>query len=130
MGGLVLLPKDFNASYDDKPYEEKLEHYNAQNILVRSLHPLAYENNPSFRRLIDEKGLSFTHYPDGYPPAEIEERQQLYRQLCQLIWDPAAIGLPEAAPAEIDKASVDVTSVEDVRSLVASLVNAGPIRTQ
>lgn len=41
MGGLVLLPKDFNASFGDLPYEKKLPHYNAQNILVRSLHPLA-----------------------------------------------------------------------------------------
>ena len=129
MGGLVLLPKDFNASYGDLPYDEKLDHYNAQNILVRSLHPLAYENNPSFRRLIDAAGLPFKPYPGVYPPAAIEERQQLYRQLCQLIWDPGAIGLPVAAPIEVDEASVDVASVEDVRSLLASLVKAGPIRT-
>ena len=41
-GGLVLLPKDFNASYGGMPYKEKVEHYLGQNLLARSLHPGAY----------------------------------------------------------------------------------------
>ena len=50
IGGLLLLPKSFNASYGDLPYEDKLPHYNSQNLLARSLHPLCYEHNPGFLR--------------------------------------------------------------------------------
>ena len=50
IGGLLLLPKSFNASYGDLPYEEKLPHYNTQNLLARSLHPQCYEHNPGFLR--------------------------------------------------------------------------------
>jgi hypothetical protein len=39
IGALLLLPKSFNASYGDLPYQEKLSHYNSPNLLARSLHP-------------------------------------------------------------------------------------------
>lgn len=42
IGGLLLLPKSFNASYGDLSYEKKLPHYNTQNLLARSLHPQCY----------------------------------------------------------------------------------------
>ncbi len=42
-GGLLLLPKSFNASFGALPYAEKLKHYNAQNLLVRSLNPQAFD---------------------------------------------------------------------------------------
>lgn len=48
IGGLLLLPKSFNASYNDDPYELKLPHYFKQNILAASLNPKAYEKNPGF----------------------------------------------------------------------------------
>ncbi len=95
MGGLVLLPKDFNASFGDLPYGEKVHHYNAQNSLVRSLHPMAYENNPSFLKLVSDAGLPFTAYPNEFEPEAIDQRQGLYRQICELVWDPAAIGIDE-----------------------------------
>jgi hypothetical protein len=41
IGGLLLLPKSFNASYGDLPYGEKREHYDSQNLLARSLHEQA-----------------------------------------------------------------------------------------
>ena len=37
IGGLLLLPKAFNASFGDLAYENKLPHYNSQNLLARSL---------------------------------------------------------------------------------------------
>ena len=46
IGGLLLLPKSFNASYGDLPYAEKREHYVGQNLLARSLHEQAYDHNP------------------------------------------------------------------------------------
>ena len=51
IGGLLLLPKSFNASYGDLPYAEKREHYLGQNLLARSLHEQAYDHNPGFRAL-------------------------------------------------------------------------------
>ena len=35
IGGLLLLPKSFNAAYGDMTYVEKLPHYNTQNLLAR-----------------------------------------------------------------------------------------------
>ena len=93
IGGLLLLPKDFNASYGADKYEEKVKHYNSQNLLARSLHPLAYENNPSFSGFMEETGLPFKPYPDGFTKSDIEERQDLYRQICERIWDPDKLGL-------------------------------------
>src|SRR6185369_1723728 len=43
IGGLLLLPKSFNASYGDLPYAEKREHYAGQNVLARSLHERTYD---------------------------------------------------------------------------------------
>ena len=59
IGGLLLLPKSFNASYGDLPYAEKREHYDGQNLLARSLHPQAYDHNPGFLRFIQEQSLPF-----------------------------------------------------------------------
>jgi hypothetical protein len=92
-GDLLLLPKDFNASYGDMAYERKLEHYNAQNSLARSLHPLAYVNNPSFLRAIREYDLPFEPHPNTFTKAGIGERQGLYQQLAEIIWDPARLGI-------------------------------------
>lgn len=93
LGGLLLLPKDFNASYGDMAYEQKVEHYNSQNPLARSLHPMAYENNPSFLRLCETYELPFKPYPSSFAKSAIDERQELYRALAEIIWDPARHGL-------------------------------------
>jgi hypothetical protein len=92
-GGLLLLPKSFNASYGSLPYEEKREHYNTQNLLARSLHPLAYENNPGFLRFVRESGLPFKPY-DHFGRAELEERCELYCRLAELVWNPEEIAAP------------------------------------
>lgn len=93
VGALLLLPKDFNASFGDKPYDQKVEHYYGQNPLARSLNPTAYENNPSFMRLCRNHALSFKAYPTTFHKADIDERQELYRQLAGIVWDPARLGL-------------------------------------
>lgn len=87
IGGLLLLPKSFNASYGDLPYKEKLPHYNSQNLLARSLHPQAYEHNPGFRRFVDESGLPF-HSHEHFKQVDIEKRGELYRLLAKRIWNP------------------------------------------
>jgi len=87
IGGLLLLPKSFNASYGDLTYEEKLPHYNTQNLLARSLHPQCYEHNPGFLRFVEESGLPFKAYPH-FRKADLEERAVLYHQLAERIWNP------------------------------------------
>jgi hypothetical protein len=99
-GALLLLPKEINAAFRDDPYSLKAEHYRAQNLLARSLHPLCYERNPSFRRFVVRNGLAdhFRAYPHTFGITSITERQRLYRALCERIWDPERLGLTPAAP--------------------------------
>jgi len=87
IGGLLLLPKSFNASYGDLPYAEKREHYDSQNLLARSLHERAYEHNPGFRRFIDESGLPFRAHAE-FRKADLDARQVLYQRLAERIWSP------------------------------------------
>ncbi|EGX7688133.1 DUF262 domain-containing protein [Vibrio parahaemolyticus] len=85
IGALVLLPRGTNQSYSDKPYVEKLPHYIKENLLVKSLHPLTYENNPNFNKLSSCSGLAFKAHPE-MKTADIKERCDLYRQIAEQIW--------------------------------------------
>lgn len=100
LGGLVLLPKGYNASFQDQPYREKVEHYTGQNILARSLHPLCYQNNPGFLAFRSRSSLPFEAVED-FDQGAIEARQDLYRQICELIWDPERLMALADADAEI-----------------------------
>jgi len=94
IGDLLLLPKSFNASFGDLPYEEKLPHYDSQNLLARSLGELAYDHNPGFRHFLDQSGLAFRSYA-VFRKTDLDERQELYGHLADYIWSPAR--LDEAA---------------------------------
>jgi hypothetical protein len=87
IGGLLLLPKSFNASYGDLPYAEKREHYVGQNLLARSLHERAYDHNPGFTRFVQESGLPFRPH-QAFRKADLDVRQVLYQQLANTIWSP------------------------------------------
>jgi hypothetical protein len=87
IGDLLLLPKSFNASYGDLPYNKKREHYDSQNTLARSLHENAYDHNPGFLRFIQESGLRFRAVKD-FKKADLDARQELYRKLAEQIWTP------------------------------------------
>lgn len=88
IGGLLLLPKIFNASYGDLPYSEKLCYYNnSQNLLARSLHPQCYERNPGFIEFIRKSGLPFKPHKE-FKKADLDERQVLLRMIAERIWDP------------------------------------------
>ncbi len=95
-GDLLLLPKSFNASYGDLPYvqsdlaKSKREHYNSQNLLARSLHPMAYQNNPGFRTFLERTGLPFKPH-DEFNRSDLEERSELYRRLAEHVWNPASL---------------------------------------
>jgi hypothetical protein len=87
IGGLLLLPKSFNASYGDLPYGEKREHYVGQNLLARSLHERAYDHNPGFKRFIADSGLMFRPHA-GFKKTDLDARQELYLKLAERIWNP------------------------------------------
>ena len=87
IGGLLLLPKSFNASYGDLPYPEKREHYLKQNLLAQSLHEKAYDRDPGFRRFVENSGLPFVPHA-AFKKADLDARQDLYRRLAEQIWNP------------------------------------------
>lgn len=86
IGGLLLLPKSFNASYGDLIYTDKLPHYNTQNLLARSLHPLCYEHNPGFLGFMANSNLPFKPHPD-FKKTDNDARTKLYQLIAQRIWN-------------------------------------------
>lgn len=88
IGDLLLLPKSFNASYNDDEYEKKLPHYLSQNILARSLHSQGYEKSPGFMHFVKKTNLPFKPYT-SFKKKDVIERGHLYREIAQKIWDPA-----------------------------------------
>jgi len=87
IGDLLLLPKQFNASYNDDPFEKKLPHYYGQNLLAASLNRLSYEKSPGFIAFTKSSGLAFKPY-DEFKAADVTERGHLYRDIAKQIWDP------------------------------------------
>ena len=87
IGGLLLLPKSFNASYGDMPYADKRKHYLKQNLLAQSLHEDAYERDPGFTEFVQKSGLPFKPHPE-FRKADLDARQDLYRHLAEQIWNP------------------------------------------
>jgi len=87
IGGLLLLPRSFNASYNDKPYEHKREHYLKQNLLAQSLHERAYENDPGFQKFVNESNLAFQPHAT-FKRVDLDARQTLYQQLAERVWSP------------------------------------------
>ena len=87
IGGLLLLPKSFNASYGDKTYADKHEHYFGQNLLAKSLHERAYTHNPGFLRFLEDSGLPFRAHPE-FNKTDLDARQDLYCKIAEQIWNP------------------------------------------
>lgn len=87
IGGLLLLPKLFNASYGDAVYAKKREHYLSQNLLARSLHEQCYQHNPGFLSFIQQSGLPFEAHPQ-FKRADLAKRQALYGRLAEAVWSP------------------------------------------
>lgn len=91
VGDLLVLPKAFNASYGDAPYDEKSVHYIEQNVLAQSLCQQKYSHNPGFASYVADSGLAFKAY-EHFGRTAIMERAELYRQILLLNWnedDPA-----------------------------------------
>jgi hypothetical protein len=91
IGGLLLLPKSFNASYGDLPYESKYELYFGQNLLAQSLNPRCYEHNPGFQRFKEVSKLPFQAH-SKFKKADLDARQELYIQLAERVWSTERLG--------------------------------------
>lgn len=100
IGGLVLLQRGINQSLGDASYEAKRDAYAAHgaNLLARSLHPLAYQNNPVFAALIERTGLAFEPF-ETFGPEEQLARQELYIRLAEWVWNPSRLDLDGEKPA-------------------------------
>lgn len=85
LGDLLVLPKSFNASYNDASYEIKLEQYYSQNILAQTLNSKKYTNNPGFLAYKNVSGLPFKPY-DTFTKESIAERTDLYRMILEDHW--------------------------------------------
>ena len=90
-GGLILLPRGTNQSFGADAYEDKVQHYLKENLLVASLHPQAYEKNPNFTNFVSRSGLPFRAH-EQFKKADMDARQDLYRQICEKIWNPDRLG--------------------------------------
>lgn len=85
-GGLLLLSKDKNRSFQSMPYEKKVNKYDSENLLARTLNKNCYQNNPMFLRFMDQHGLPFKSY-DEFTKQDLLERQELYKEVSKCIWD-------------------------------------------
>ena len=117
LGGLLLLQRGVNQSIGDATYEAKRDAYvsNSENLLARSLHPLAYQNLPSFQSLLDGTGLPFRAY-ESFGPEEQAERQELYIRIAEWVWNPSRLDLDGEKPPTpelIVEPEEDVTEVTD-----------------
>lgn len=109
LGGLVLLPHSYNASYQDMEPSVKIPLYSRpdHNLLCASLASATYSNNPRFRQWVSNTKFGFKPYdsiPTGFSRQAIEERTDLYRQLARAIWSPelllsaSGLGIDELIP--------------------------------
>jgi hypothetical protein len=104
IGALVLLPKPLNASIGNLVYEEKVTYYRQENLLAASLHQETYgtRGNPGFKKIIKKREFAHLFRPyDKFGSSAIDTREQLYRQICELIWSPAGYGVRETATTDV-----------------------------
>ena len=87
--GLVLLPRSTNQSFGADTYQNKVQRYLKENLLAASLHPQAYQN-PNFKNFMRRSGLPFQPH-EQFKKADLYKRQDLYRQICEQIWDSARL---------------------------------------
>ena len=73
IGDLLLLPKQFNASYSDDTYAQKLPHYFGQNLLAASLNELSYTRKERDRATKAEEQARLR-------AQDAEEHGELYRR--------------------------------------------------
>ena len=86
LGSLILVPNRLNQSYGKDSYENKLRNYFGQNILAKTLSVDCYSKNPPFMQYMTESKLPFKPH-EHFRKKDIEERQSLYKKICESIWN-------------------------------------------
>jgi hypothetical protein len=134
LGALLLLPKLQNSSIGDTPYPQRIDYYRDQHLLAASLHPATRQHNKAVQKFVRQYGLDrlLQPIPQEFGVEAIKLRQELYQRLCQIVWDPARLGLasengpqPPATPGPprvlqppVRKAMVTTPNTEAVRRMV------------
>ncbi|WP_326555420.1 GmrSD restriction endonuclease domain-containing protein [Micromonospora sp. NBC_01813] len=132
-GALLLLRKSHNASYQDAPYEKKIEWYRSTNHLAASLHKATHERNRPFTEgVVRKHSLQKVFRPFGqFDLQAIETRQSLYFRLFELVWNPVDLGITGSESTNKSGDSVSVVSRTRAHYsgvTVASLVQVGFLR--
>jgi hypothetical protein len=86
----VLLPEKVNRSLQAKPDAQKRDKHLADNLLAGSLHPATHGTTPVSRTGRRAK-VCRSRRNDDFTAEAIEERQDLYWRLSQLVWSPERI---------------------------------------
>lgn len=129
-GALLLLDRAKNAAYRDEPYSAKVGYYRTvhNHLLAASLHPDTHRRNPDFRKFLKKHGLetAMRPYPKDFNIKAIDDRQKLYRRLCQLIWDPKELGFTITTVRKTAKVSTRANYKVEISDLLgAGLLKAG-----
>lgn len=93
MGAVLLLKGKDNISSNNESYSDKLKSYANTLYWNETLREDSYKSKLDFRGFAEANGLTFRALPK-FGPDEVEERQKLLFDLCQLIW-PADAGALE-----------------------------------
>ena len=93
LGSLVLIPHQFNISYNAMNTEEKIPLYGRSdhNLLVASLSSTTYQRNPKFLNWLQSTGFKFEAYDHpglAFTKQSSEARVELFRELARAIWSP------------------------------------------
>lgn len=90
IASLLLLPTDVNRSLQAKSFEEKVVHYEKQNIYAASFGGKIYQHQPQFIKFKEINGFPFKTF-DKFNKAEQLERRKLVEALVNKIWSPNRI---------------------------------------
>jgi hypothetical protein len=85
LGATLLLRGADNQSSGDEPYSKKLATYANTLLWNETLREESYKSKLDFTRFVKESGLPFKPH-STFGPDEIEERQKLLFELCNIIW--------------------------------------------
>jgi len=103
IGALGLLPSGDNCSLGARPLVEKIEFYAPQNILVGVLNQTLHNGPyPRIREFVKANGVEDVFRPYGSKDtirSIVAMRAELYRRLCERIWDPGRLGFAQIPPA-------------------------------
>ena len=90
IASLLLLPADVNRSLQDKPFDQKRQHYARQNFYAASLDSSIYEHQPKFRQFQVSNELPFMAI-DAFTKENQIARRRLVKALVHKVWNPSRL---------------------------------------